>query len=76
MAGRLDITRADARDHVSFGSGVHLCLGAWLARTEMQELLLTLSSRFPEMELAEEPVEWEPVVSVRGPREVTVRLRP
>jgi cytochrome P450 len=74
-ADRLDITRADAGDHLSFGSGLHLCLGAWLARAEMQELLAILAARYPAMDLAHDGIRWEPLVSVRGPERLDLRLR-
>ncbi|MBK6857664.1 MAG: cytochrome P450 [Microthrixaceae bacterium] len=55
-ADRLDLGRADAREHVSFGSGVHHCLGAALARLEGQEVIGRLVRRFPQMERAGDPV--------------------
>jgi len=45
-AGRLDITRADAREHVAFGGGAHYCLGAALARLEAQTAIGSLVNRF------------------------------
>jgi cytochrome P450 len=44
---RYDITRANAGDHLSFGSGKHFCLGAALARAEVQVTLEILLRRFP-----------------------------
>jgi cytochrome P450 len=54
-ADTLDLGRPDAREHVSFGSGVHHCLGAALARLEGQEVLGRLVRRFPNLERAGEP---------------------
>jgi cytochrome P450 len=53
---RFDIHRAGAKHHVSFGQGMHLCVGIHLARAEMQILLGTLFQRFPNLQLAA-PVE-------------------
>jgi cytochrome P450 len=50
-----DTTRINAREHLSFGSGVHACLGAALARTELQIGLQALFERFPHLSLAGEP---------------------
>ena len=54
-ADQLDLGRADAREHVSFGSGVHHCLGAALARLEGQEAIGRLVRRFPAIEATEAP---------------------
>lgn len=48
-------TRANARDHIGFGSGIHACLGAPLARMELHIGLQTLFQRFPQLTLAGEP---------------------
>lgn len=72
-ADELDITRSDAREHLSFGKGVHTCLGAWLARLEMQHTLSTIVERFPNTTLIEEPA-WQPLVSMRAPRSMNLRL--
>lgn len=50
-----DTTRANARDHIGFGTGIHVCLGAALARMELHIGLQTLFNRFPELALAGEP---------------------
>ncbi|BBA96111.1 putative cytochrome P450 [Actinacidiphila reveromycinica] len=46
-----DVTRDNARDHLSFGAGRHYCLGASLARMEGAIGLRTLFERFPAVEL-------------------------
>lgn len=49
-----DICRANNR-HMSFGTGVHYCLGALLARLELTITFVALCQRFPDIELAETP---------------------
>ena len=49
-ADQLDITRADAREHVAFGGGAHYCLGAALARLEAQTAIGSLVNRFASIE--------------------------
>lgn len=57
---KYDITRPEADRHVAFGKGIHLCVGAPLARIEGQIAFTTLFRRFPEMRLAvpSEEVRW------------------
>ncbi len=46
-----DITRKNARKQLTFGNGVHFCLGAPLARMEMKIVFEEFSKRFPKMKL-------------------------
>jgi cytochrome P450 len=48
---RLDVGRENAADHLSFGKGVHFCLGAPLARLEMRIALELLTEQAPGMHL-------------------------
>lgn len=70
----LDLARPDNR-HLSFGHGPHFCLGAQLARIELQESLSVLLQRFPRMRLAKpaEELEWRRVL-VSGLAELPVLL--
>jgi cytochrome P450 len=72
---RLDVHRADNR-HLSFGGGIHLCLGAPLARVEGQEAIARLFRRFPDLSLATDEIEWKPTTTIRGPAAVPVDLGP
>ena len=63
-----DIDRPNARDHLSFGHGVHLCLGAPLARLQVRIVLEELTAALPGLSLDEaEPYEFAPNISFRGP---------
>jgi hypothetical protein len=63
---RFDLHRAD-KEHVTFGGGIHYCVGAALARVEAQIIFGTLSRRFPALELADEHIQWRESMSFRGP---------
>ncbi|SCL25104.1 Cytochrome P450 [Micromonospora nigra] len=66
-ADRLDLTRA-ANPHLGFGHGVHHCVGAQLARMELQVVLETLTVRAPRLRLAvpEAELTWKSGLLVRG----------
>ncbi len=72
-ADRFDIAadRGGARV-LTFGAGVHNCLGASLARVELQEALAYLAPRMPGLELAGEPV-YEGITGVYGLAELPLR---
>ncbi|MFM9106280.1 MAG: cytochrome P450 [Chloroflexota bacterium] len=55
-----DITRPDANRHVAFGKGVHVCLGAPLARLEGEIAVQALFGRYPDLRLAvpREEIRW------------------
>ena len=73
-ADELDITRADAKDHISFARGIHSCIGHWLARMELQVVIGTLARRFPGMELASDSLEWRSTALIRGVAELPLLL--
>ncbi|MEU9856936.1 cytochrome P450 [Streptomyces sp. NPDC047974] len=63
-ADELDLTRAD-NPHVTFGAGIHYCLGAPLARLELDAVFRALRERAPGMRLAADPVR-KPGYVIRG----------
>ena len=71
---RFDITATRSRPHLAFGSGIHHCLGAFLARAELQEALTQFLQSVESFELVE-PVEWKPLsLGIWGPARMAVRL--
>jgi cytochrome P450 len=62
---RFDITRSP-NAHLSFGHGIHFCLGAHLARIEGQEVFPALASRFTRFKLETNPLEYVPAIHVRS----------
>ena len=73
-ADGLDLGRDGAAQHLSFGSGVHHCLGASLARLEGRIALGTLVRRFPRMDLATRTPAWNGRMVLRGLEELPVTL--
>lgn len=69
----LDLGRADAGRHLAFGSGIHFCLGATLARVEAQEALGRMVRRFPRLAPAGPPV-WADRITLRGPASVPLEF--
>ena len=61
-------------DHLAFGRGIHYCLGATLARTELEVALLTLMRKFDELEVASKP-KYGDMLVVRGPASLYLRAK-
>ena len=70
---RFDVTR-NAADHLSFGAGVHHCLGAQLARVELQEAFRGLIGRLPGLRLAvpASELEFKPGMAIHSLRELPI----
>ncbi|MEV6317887.1 cytochrome P450 [Streptomyces sp. NPDC051776] len=69
---RLDLTRED-NPHITFGGGIHYCLGAPLARIELVASFGALLKRAPRLRLVAEP-EWKPGYVIRGLQELLVEV--
>jgi cytochrome P450 len=70
---QLDITRPNVKP-LSFGGGIHFCLGAQLARIEAEIAILTLLRRLPELKLVDaESPEWRPTFVLRGLKQLPAR---
>jgi cytochrome P450 len=52
---QFDVARENALQHIGFGGGIHVCIGAPLARIELEASLEALRSSWPDLQLAEEP---------------------
>jgi cytochrome P450 len=69
---RLDLGRAD-NPHISFGAGIHYCLGAPLARIELTGSFSALLDKAPAMKLVETP-KWKPGYIIRGLESLLVEV--
>jgi cytochrome P450 len=71
--GRLDVRRAEGPP-MSFGSGIHLCLGASLARLEGQVVLQGMLARFRTIDLRSDDIRYRDRITLRGLVELPVGL--
>jgi cytochrome P450 len=70
---RFDIRRPNAKEHLAFGHGAHLCLGRPLAQLQARVVLEEVSARFPSLRLEPDvALEFPPNVSFRGPLSLPV----
>ena len=68
----LDVTRANARQHVGLGFGIHTCLGQWLTRLEGEVALTALLSRYPNL-APDGPHPMRRNFTLHGPAELHVK---
>lgn len=68
---RFDVSRSPNR-HITFGSGIHVCLGQYLARMEGQAVFRALASRFPDLALASGEITYAELRGVRSIRSLPV----
>ena len=69
----MDITRWP-NPHVAFGSGVHHCLGATIARVEGQEVFSALAERYPNLQLKTHDMEYQESITFRSIKSLPVSL--
>jgi pimeloyl-[acyl-carrier protein] synthase len=72
---QMDIRRSDNR-HLSFGSGVHFCLGATLARIEAQIAIGSIVQRCGNLRITQRKVVWKKGLVFRAIRELRVKFDP
>jgi len=74
-AESFDIERQNARNHLSFGYGIHFCIGFQLAKMELGIMLRELTARFPNMTLKpDQQIDYLHNISFRVPNQVMVDL--
>lgn len=72
-----DIHRPDSAGHLSFGHGIHYCIGAAIARLEAQVAISKLLAHCPDLAVDEnEPLQWRIGLPTRGLRRLPVTWRP
>ena len=68
-----DIHRENANRNISFGKGIHFCLGAGLAKLETRLVLEALTQRVPALRLVEgQDISSSPNITFRGPESLLV----
>jgi cytochrome P450 len=72
---RTDFNRPQG-NNVTFGPGVHFCIGHSLAKLQLTEFFPALTRRFAGMEILDPSLDWGTTVNFRGLRSLRVRLQP
>jgi cytochrome P450 len=70
---RLDITREGPASMLTFGGGIHYCLGAHLARAELAEALTVMARRMPNARPSG-PGPWKPLLGITGPTTLPIEF--
>jgi cytochrome P450 len=70
---RLDITREGPATMLTFGGGIHYCLGAHLARAELAEALTVITRRMPNPRRSG-PAPWKPLMGITGPTTLPIEF--
>jgi pimeloyl-[acyl-carrier protein] synthase len=71
---RMDFSRTQTHN-MSFGPGIHFCIGHLLAKLQLTEFFPALTARFASMEVLDQSLQWGTTVNFRGLRSLNVRLR-
>ncbi|ROO86617.1 cytochrome P450 [Actinocorallia herbida] len=66
----VDLTRPNARDHLAFGAGPHICPGKWLAIVILEETIAALVARFPSLRPTGDPLAWRKRSGARRPEQL------
>ena len=72
---RFDITRAHPDPMLTFGGGIHYCLGVHLAKAELAVALEVMAGRMPNIRRTG-PAPWKPVFGISGPITLPVEFEP
>ena len=72
---RLDITRERPATMLTFGGGIHYCLGAHLARLELAQALTIITRRMPNPRRCG-PAPWKPISGITGPTTLPIEFDP
>jgi cytochrome P450 len=70
---RFDVGR-QPNPHMSFGHGIHYCLGGPLARVELQVVFRSLLERYPNLGMPPQSIEYELLLSMRKPKRLIVAV--
>lgn len=75
---RFDVRRANAKEHLAFGAGIHHCIGAQLARKEMQTAFAILLTRLKNFRFAKgvNSFRYSPNILLRGVLELHIEFEP
>jgi cytochrome P450 len=71
---RHDVSRSNNAEHLTFGSGMHLCVARHLSARLAADALLTVFGKFKRVELLKNDIAYEPLINARLPKEIRISL--
>jgi pimeloyl-[acyl-carrier protein] synthase len=71
---KLDLTRDNQAKNLTFGPGLHFCIGHYAAKMQLSEFFPALVERFERIEVLDEKLDWGPGLGFRGLESLNVRL--